>query len=62
MSATTDTPRRLTVVDIAKMYADGQRLAKLLYDMTGVIRDHLAAGRDLRTHVFSWHDPISALH
>jgi 3-methyl-2-oxobutanoate hydroxymethyltransferase len=29
MSATTDTPRRLTVVDIAKMYADGQRLPML---------------------------------
>jgi len=29
MSATTDTPRRLTVVDIAKLYADGQRLPML---------------------------------
>ncbi len=29
MSATTDTPRRLTVVDIAKRYADGERLAML---------------------------------
>src|SRR3954453_21190784 len=29
MSATTDTPRRLTVVDIARMYADGQRLGIL---------------------------------
>jgi 3-methyl-2-oxobutanoate hydroxymethyltransferase len=29
MSATTDTPRRLTVADIGKMYADGQRLAML---------------------------------
>lgn len=29
MSATTDTPRRLTVVDIGKMYADGQRLPML---------------------------------
>jgi len=29
MSATADTPRRLTVVDIAKRYADGQRLPML---------------------------------
>jgi 3-methyl-2-oxobutanoate hydroxymethyltransferase len=29
MSTTTDTPRRLTVVDIAKRYADGERLAML---------------------------------
>ena len=29
MSATTDTPRRLTVADIAKRYADGQRLPML---------------------------------
>ncbi len=29
MSATTDTPRRLTVVDIAKRYADGERLPML---------------------------------
>jgi 3-methyl-2-oxobutanoate hydroxymethyltransferase len=29
MSATTDTPRRLTVADIAKLYADGQRLPML---------------------------------
>jgi 3-methyl-2-oxobutanoate hydroxymethyltransferase len=29
MSATTDTPRRLTIVDIAKLYADGQRIAML---------------------------------
>jgi 3-methyl-2-oxobutanoate hydroxymethyltransferase len=29
MSATTDTPRRLTVVDIAKLYADGSRIAML---------------------------------
>ncbi len=29
MSATADTPRRLTVVDIAKLYADGTRLAML---------------------------------
>jgi 3-methyl-2-oxobutanoate hydroxymethyltransferase len=29
MSATTDTQRRLTVVDIAKLYADGQRLPML---------------------------------
>ena len=29
MSATTETPRRLTVVDIAKLYADGQRLPML---------------------------------
>jgi 3-methyl-2-oxobutanoate hydroxymethyltransferase len=29
MSATTDTPRRLTVVDIAKRYADGDRLPML---------------------------------
>jgi len=29
MSATTDTTRRLTVADIGKMYADGQRLAML---------------------------------
>jgi 3-methyl-2-oxobutanoate hydroxymethyltransferase len=29
MSATTDTPRRLTVADIARRYADGQRLATI---------------------------------
>ena len=29
MSATADTPRRLTVVDIAKLYADGKRLPML---------------------------------
>ena len=29
MSATADTPRRLTVVDIAKLYADGTRIAML---------------------------------
>ncbi len=29
MSTTNDTPRRLTVVDIAKRYADGERLAML---------------------------------
>ena len=29
MSATTDSPRRLTVVDIARMYADGERLPML---------------------------------
>jgi 3-methyl-2-oxobutanoate hydroxymethyltransferase len=29
MSATTETPRRLTVVDIARMYADGERLPML---------------------------------
>src|SRR6478735_2018741 len=29
MSATADTPRRLTVVDIAKRYADGERLPML---------------------------------
>ena len=29
MSATTDTPRRLTVVDIAKLYADGVRIPML---------------------------------
>lgn len=29
MSATTDTPRRLTVADIAKRYADGEKLAML---------------------------------
>jgi len=40
MSATTDTPRRLTVVDIARMYADGQRLAMLTaydYPTAGII-------------------------
>jgi len=29
MSATSDTPRRLTIVDIAKLYADGTRIAML---------------------------------
>ena len=29
MSATPETPRRLTIVDIAKLYADGQRIAML---------------------------------
>ena len=29
MSASTDTPRRLTVADIAKRYADGERLPML---------------------------------
>ena len=29
MSASTDTPRRLTVADIAKRYADGQRMPML---------------------------------
>jgi 3-methyl-2-oxobutanoate hydroxymethyltransferase len=29
MSATSETPRRLTVVDIAKLYADGRRIAML---------------------------------
>lgn len=29
MSATSETPRRLTIVDIAKLYADGQRIAML---------------------------------
>ncbi len=29
MSATTDTPRRLTVADITRRYADGQRLATI---------------------------------
>jgi 3-methyl-2-oxobutanoate hydroxymethyltransferase len=29
MSATTDTPRRLTIVDIAKLYADGTRIPML---------------------------------
>ncbi|MDO8485647.1 MAG: 3-methyl-2-oxobutanoate hydroxymethyltransferase [Candidatus Limnocylindrales bacterium] len=29
MSATSETPRRLTIVDVAKLYADGQRIAML---------------------------------
>lgn len=29
MSATSDTPRRLTIVDVAKLYADGTRIAML---------------------------------
>src|SRR5262249_11255682 len=39
--------------------ADGQRLAMLLYEMVPVVRDHLAAGHDPRTHVFSWHDAMT---
>ena len=58
----TGQPPRYELRTAARLFlaADGKRLAMLLYEMAGVIRDHLAAGRDPRTHVFSWHDPMSA--
>ena len=54
-------PPRCELRTAARLFlaADGKRLAMLLYDMAGVTRDHLAAGRDPRTHIFSWHDPMT---
>lgn len=57
----TGRPPRCELRTAARLFlaADGQRLALLLYEMVGVARDHLAAGRDPRTHIFSWHNPTS---
>jgi len=55
-------PPRCELRTAARLFlaADGQRLAVLLYEMARVARDHLAAGHDPRTHIFSWHDEMSA--
>ena len=57
----TGQPPRCELRTAARLFlaADGKRLAMLLYEMVGVARDHLAAGRDPRTHIFSTHEPMS---